>query len=63
MLTIYDMMSGPEHFLQDCMCAQRRQTIAQSDQSLRPPPEDALDLWLPMERPAKTQIRLRGCAV
>ena len=31
--------------------------------SIRCRPEDALDSWLPRESPAKTLIRLRGCAV
>ena len=35
---------------------------AQSDHSLRCPPEDALDPWLPTECYAKTLIRLHGFA-
>ena len=35
----------------------------QSDQSLHYPPEDAFDPCRPTECPAKTLIRLRGCAV
>ena len=50
-------------FIQNCMCAQRRHrsacASAQSDQSLCCLPEDILDPWL---CPAKTLIRLRGCA-
>ena len=50
--------------IQYCMCAQRRLRSAcaseQSDQSLRCPPEDALDPLLPIECPSKTLIRLRG---
>ena len=54
--------------LQDCMCAQRRLrsacTSAQADQSLRCPPEDTLDPWVPRtpECPVKTLIRLYGYA-
>ena len=33
-----------------------------ADQSLRYPPEDVLDPWQPTGCPAKTRIRLRGCA-
>ena len=58
--------AGTHHFLQDYMCAKRRLrsacASAQSDQSLRFLSEDALDPCLPTERPAKTLIRLRGCA-
>ena len=40
-----------QHLLQDCVCAQRwlrsACAAAQSDQSLRCPPEDALGPWLP----------------
>ena len=47
------------------MCVQRRLrstcASAQSHQSLRRPPEDASDSWLPTECLAKTLIRLRGC--
>ena len=38
------------------------QSTAQSDQSLRCPPEEALSPLLPMERIAKTLIRLGGCS-
>ena len=48
------------------MCAQRRLRSAcawaQSDQRLRCPPDETLDLWLPTESPGKTPIRLRGYA-
>ena len=47
------------------MCAQRRVrsawASAQSDQSLRCPYEETLCPWLPIERTAKTLIRLGGC--
>ena len=47
------------------VCAQRRLrsawASAQSDQSLRCPHEETLDLKLPSERTAKTLIRLGGC--
>ena len=46
-------------------CAQRRLrsawASAQSDQSLRFPHEESLDPYLPIERTAKTLIRLGGC--
>ena len=48
-------------------CVQRRLrsicVSAQSDQSLRCPPEDALDPWVPTKSPVTTMIRLRICAV
>ena len=47
------------------MCAQRKLrsawASAQSDQSLRCPHEESLGPWLPIERTAKTLIRLGGC--
>ena len=47
------------------VCAQRRLrsawASAQSDQSLRCPHEETLGLKLPIERTAKTLIRLGGC--
>ena len=56
-----------QHCLQDRKCAQRRLNSAcasaQADQSLRCPPESALDPWLPTACPAKTMARLlRRCA-
>ena len=56
----------PGDFLQVCVCSQRSLgsvcASAQADQSLRCPPEDAWGPWLHIECPAKTLIRLRGCA-
>ena len=50
---------------QNGMCAQRRLrsawASAQSDQSLRCPPEETLCPTLPTERTTKTLIRLGGC--
>ena len=47
------------------VCAQRRLrsacASAQSDRSLRCPHEEPLGLYLPIERTAKTLIRLGGC--
>ena len=47
------------------VCAQRRLrsawASAQSDQSLRCPHEETFGPWLPIERTAKTLIRLGGC--
>ena len=47
------------------LCAQRRLrsawASAQSNQSLRCPHEESLGPWLPIERTAKTLIRLGGC--
>ena len=47
------------------LCAQRRLrsawASAQSDQSLRCPPEESLGPKLPIERTTKTLIRLGGC--
>ena len=54
-------LSRAQHFLQDCMCAQRKPRSVHSDQSIRCPLEDAMDSWLPTGRSAKTLIRLRGC--
>ena len=60
-----DEWTGTQHFLKNCMCAQRRLrsacASAQADQSLRYPPEDALDPWLPTDCPAKILIRRREC--
>ena len=51
--------------LQNDLCAQRRlrsaRASAQSDQSLRCPHEEPLGPYLPIERTAKTLIRLGGC--
>ena len=48
-----------------CLCPQRRLrsawASAQSDHSLRCPHEECLGTWLPIERTAKTLIRLGGC--
>ena len=50
---------------QNGMRAQRRLrsawVSAQSDQNLRCPPEESLGPYLPIERTAKTLIRLGGC--
>ena len=43
--------------LSDFLCFKKSK--AKADQSLHGPLEDALDLWLPTECPAKTLIRLR----
>ena len=44
------------------LCAQRKlRSSAQSDQSLRCPHEESLDLKLPIGRTAKTLFRLGGC--
>ena len=52
---------------QNDMCAQRRfrsaWASAQSDQSLRCPHEEALRPWLPIERTAKTLVRLGEQAI
>ena len=55
-----------QYFLQYSMYAQRRLRSAcaseQSDQSLRCPPQGALDPWLRSLCHAKSLIRLHGCA-
>ena len=52
--------AGAQHFLQNCMYAQRRLlsacATAQADKSLRCPPEDPLDPLLPTDCPAKLLI-------
>ena len=54
------------HKAQVGMYVQRRFKLvfasAQPDQSPSFPHEETLGLWLPIERPSKTLIRLRGCA-
>ena len=60
------LWAGIQHKLQVEVCLQWRFksacASAQSGQSLSLPPEETLDPWLHIERPLKTQIRLRGCA-
>ena len=66
MLTITFFHVTPVSFsMNPWLCAQRRLrsacASAQSDQSLRCPPEEALSLYLTIERTEKTLIRLGGC--
>ena len=60
---LYKPLSEPpqDKTHQSGMCAQRRLRSAQSDQSLRHPHEESLGPYLPIERTAKTLIRLGGC--
>ena len=51
----YKMSGAPSEDRSDC-------ASAQSDQSFRCPPEDALDPWLSKEYPTNTLIRLHGYA-
>ena len=55
-----------QHKVQVGMCIQRRfKSVCpyiQSGQSLSFPPDEALNPWLPIERPLKTLISLRICA-
>ena len=64
-LSSSNIWAGIKHKVQVGMCIQWRFrsvcTSAQSDQSLRFPPKETLDIWLPKECPSKTLIRLRRC--
>ena len=62
----YIVWGGAHHFLQECMCAQRRLrsacTSSQVDQNLRCSSEDDLDRLLSTNCLAKTLIKLCACA-
>ena len=70
-LTPLFLQNGQRHLSRDMtkqtkwVCAKRRLrsawASAHSDQSLRCPHEESLDPYLPIERIAKTLIRLGGC--